>query len=129
MENKHNQNLIVLTEDFTKNGILYPIGTNAEIIGIWSGKKEDKMEMAIRINDVIIEEIEQIRYRKLYPESYKDIVGWFDFQDIYDCIFQLQCAILLLVYLLKSCIYSPFRNTLSLIIGMINSLLIGSKIS
>jgi len=84
MENKHNQNLIVLTEDFTKNGILYPIGTNAEIIGIWSGKKEDKMEMAIRINDVIIEEIEQIRYRKLYPESYKDIVGWFDFQDIYD---------------------------------------------
>ncbi len=84
MKNIKNPNLVVLIEDFTKEGVVYPTGTNGEIVGGWTGKKEDDVEMLIRVGDKIIGKKDDIKYKKLYITSYKDIVGWFDFQDIYD---------------------------------------------
>lgn len=84
MKDIKNPNLVVLTEDFTNGNIVYPIGTNGELVGGWTGKKEDSIEMLIRIDGKIIGKSDEVKYKKLYITSYKDIMGWFDFQDIYD---------------------------------------------
>lgn len=84
MKEIKNPNLVVLTESFKKDNVNYPVGTHGQIVGGWTGKKEDAIEMLIEIDGNIIGSTDIVKHKKLYISSYKDIVGWFDFQDVYD---------------------------------------------